>query len=103
MIESFETVMQAGFAVWVATYLLIISLISVVLTIADKVKAINHKWRIRESTLLILGGLGGATAMLITMKAIRHKTQKKKFMIGLPIEIILHISLLVIIIYKTIT
>lgn len=100
MIENFETVIRAGSAVWIATYLLIISLISVILTVADKVKAINHKWRIRESTLLIFGGLGGAFAMLITMKIIRHKTQKKKFMIGLPVEIILQILLLVIIICK---
>lgn len=87
---------------WAVIYFLGISAVGVVLTINDKSKAIQQKWRIRESTLMLVGGLGGATAMLITMKKIRHKTKKKKFMIGLPVEIILHISLIVTIVFKTI-
>lgn len=81
-------------------YFVIISLISVWLTVKDKKAAINNKWRVPESTLMILGLFGGAVAMLITMKKIRHKTKHAKFMVGLPIEIALQIVILVLLYIK---
>ncbi len=82
-------------------YFCAISFISVLLTIADKYKAKRNKWRISESTLLIVGLLGGALCEYITMRIIRHKTLHKKFMIGLPAEIIFQIILIVFIYLKT--
>ena len=76
-------------------YWLIISLVSFLFTIKDKSAAKIHRRRTPEATLMLLGLFGGAEAMYITMKLIRHKTQHKKFMIGLPAEIILHIMLIV--------
>ena len=83
----------------VVFYLSAISIASVYLTIKDKKAAINHQWRVPESMLLFFGFLGGAVAMLVTMKKIRHKTKHFKFMIGLPIEILLHIALIGLLIY----
>lgn len=60
----------------------------------DKYKAKKNKWRIPESTLMLLGFLGGALAEYVTMKIIRHKTLHKKFMLGLPLFILLHIALI---------
>lgn len=74
-------------------WFVLISLTSVVVTVLDKLKAKFSKWRIRESTLLILSVLGGSVAMLITMLLIRHKTRKPKFMLGIPIIIILQLAL----------
>lgn len=71
----------------------LISLASVVVTVADKVKAVRHNWRVKESTLLILSVLGGSVAMLITMLLIRHKTRKPKFMVGIPIILVLQLAL----------
>ena len=65
-------------------YLAGISLVAVVVTIADKSRARRHKWRVPEATLLTLSALGGSAAMYVTMRCIRHKTQKKKFMWGIP-------------------
>lgn len=71
-------------------YLAIISLISMIITIYDKIAAkIAPRHRVPEKTLLIFGGLGGAAVMYITMLIIRHKTKKKKFMAGLPVIIVL--------------
>ena len=71
-------------------YFLIISLISLIITIYDKIAAKTApRHRVPEKTLLIFGGLGGALVMYITMQLIRHKTRKKKFMIGLPVMIVL--------------
>ena len=65
-------------------YFLIINLIAVFVTIADKLKAKHHKWRVKEATLLAISALGGAVAMYITMWAVHHKTRKAKFMVGIP-------------------
>lgn len=88
---------------WIFEFLLIwfavVSLAAVILTVADKIFAQKGKWRIPEATLMLVGLAGGALAMLITMKAIRHKTLHNKFMFGLPAEIILHIALVIVLIY----
>lgn len=51
--------------------------------------------RVPEKTLLIISALGGSIAMLITMRAIRHKTQHMKFMIGIPAIIVAQCVLVV--------
>ena len=71
-------------AIAVIAYVVIISIVSVVMTIKDKSCAKKGKWRVPEKTLFILSALGGSVAMYITMKTIRHKTQHKRFMIGIP-------------------
>lgn len=70
-------------------WLIIINFIATTTTVSDKHRAVRHKWRIPENTLLLLAVLGGSPAMLITMKLIRHKTKHKKFMIGIPVILIL--------------
>ena len=47
------------------------------------------------ATLMLLGLFFGAAAEFITMLIIRHKTRHVKFMVGLPIFIMLHIALAV--------
>ncbi len=71
-----------------------IALTSVIVTIYDKIAAKrNPKGRIRERNLLLFGALGGALPMILTMVLIRHKTQKPKFMFGLPLMIFLQTAL----------
>lgn len=73
-----------------AGYWALISLFAVCATLWDKRAARRHRRRVPEATLLLLAVLGGGVCMYITMKAIRHKTLHKKFMIGLPLIILLH-------------
>lgn len=75
-------------------YLLVISLIAVVLTVVDKRRAQAGRWRVPEATLLLFSILGGSVAMLITMKKIRHKTKKVKFMVGIPLILIAQVILI---------
>ena len=76
----------------VLIYLLAINIVAISLTIYDKIASKKfRKNRIRENVLLLIGALGGAISMYITMKLIRHKTCHKKFMVGLPIILILQI------------
>lgn len=65
-------------------YFAVISLVSLVVTCHDKRAARRHRRRVPERTLLLLAALGGSVVMYITMHLIRHKTQKAKFMVGIP-------------------
>ena len=71
-----------------AIYLILINLIAVIVTIYDKLCAVKRRWRVKESTLLILSALGGSISMYITMLLIRHKTRHIKFMLGIPLILI---------------
>ena len=75
-------------------YLLIISVVTFAVTVYDKWAAVKRpQERTRESTLLLLSALGGSIAMLFTMLGIRHKTKHLKFMLGVPLIILLQLAL----------
>ena len=81
-------------------YFAVISFLTVLFTIADKINAKRGRQRVREDFLLTLGLLGGALFEFITMKIIHHKTRHNKFMIGLPVLITIQmIAILLIVIY----
>ena len=74
-------------------YIAVISLVSIVVTVYDKIAAKKlPKHRTREATLLILSALGGSVAMFITMNIIRHKTKHVKFMLGIPLIILVQVA-----------
>lgn len=70
-----------------------INLFAVVLTVYDKIAAKTSCSRVSERSLLTVGFLGGALLMLATMKLIRHKTKHTKFMVLLPLMVLLHIGI----------
>ena len=77
-------------------YLAVISIISIVVCIYDKFAAKhNPKHRTREATLLLLSALGGSVAMFITMQIIRHKTKHVKFMLGIPLIMLVQAAIAV--------
>ncbi|MBN7773322.1 DUF1294 domain-containing protein [Clostridium aminobutyricum] len=57
----------------------------------DKYKAEHKKWRIRESVLLISAFAMGGVGTITGSKVFRHKTQKTKFKVLLPLAVILNI------------
>ena len=60
----------------------------------DKWKAKKDKWRIPESTLLLLAVVGGSIGALLGMKVWHHKTMHKKFKYGVPLILVLQIGVL---------
>lgn len=66
-------------------YLLIINAAGFLLMLVDKWKAKKNRWRVRESTLLIVAVLGGSIGSLAGMYLFRHKTQHLKFTLGVPL------------------
>ncbi len=66
-------------------WLLLINCIGIFVTIHDKRAAQRGAWRVPEKTLFALCVLGGCPGVYLTMRAIRHKTKHKRFMIGIPL------------------
>ena len=66
-------------------YLLIINAAGFLLMLVDKWKARKNRWRVRESTLLLIAALGGSVGSLAGMYLFRHKTLHLKFTLGIPL------------------
>jgi len=81
-------------------YIAVISVLAIIVTVYDKIAAKhNPRHRTRERTLFILSALGGSVAMYLSMKLIRHKTKHKRFMIGIPVIIIIQVGVLLLLLY----
>ena len=76
-------------------YLLIINVVAFFLYGIDKLKAKHGKWRISELTLLLFAAAGGAVGAWVGMKIWHHKTQHWKFKIGLPLILVLQLTVAV--------
>ena len=65
-------------------YLIGINLLTFIIFGVDKRKARKRKWRISEETLIWMSIIGGSIGALVGMSFFRHKTQKRKFILGIP-------------------
>ena len=57
----------------------------------DKLKAVNHWWRIPERVLLWLAAAGGSVGAYLGMIVFRHKTLKPLFCFGVPVIMLVHL------------
>lgn len=72
-------------------YLFIVNALGFVLMLADKRKARKKKWRIPESTLMLVALIGGSIGCLSGMYLFRHKTRHPKFTVGVPLILALQV------------
>lgn len=75
-------------------YLVAINIVAFFVYGIDKLKAKRNRWRIPESTLLLLAVIGGSVGALLGMKVWHHKTMHKKFTYGIPLIISVQILFL---------
>lgn len=73
-------------------YIIIINVVTFCLYGADKRRARRKMWRIPESVLLLFAIIGGSIGAGLAMHLFRHKTQHKKFTIGVPLIFILQVG-----------
>ena len=73
-------------------YFVIMNLIGLSAMVIDKIRAMERRFRIPESVLLIIAILGGSVGCIAGMIIFRHKKRKIKFRYGLPLILILQIS-----------
>ncbi len=81
-------------------YLAFINVITFIIYGIDKLKAKKEKWRIPESTLLLLAIVGGSIGAWCGVKIWHHKTMHKKFRYGIPLIIAIQIGLCIYFIAK---
>lgn len=75
-------------------YLLVVNIITFLAYGMDKRKARRRQWRIPERTLLGLAAMGGAAGAYVGMGLFRHKTRKPAFRYGVPVLLIIWLSIL---------
>ena len=76
-------------------YLLAVNIATFFLYGIDKYKARKGRWRISEATLLLMAVFGGSIGAWAGMRLWHHKTMHKKFKYGIPIIIILQVTIAV--------
>lgn len=62
----------------------------------DKLKAKRRRNRISEKTLLLAAAFMGGFGALLGMFAFRHKTKHTKFMLGVPLLLVLNVAVIAI-------
>ena len=83
-----------NYKIIIVIYMVIMSIISFASMGIDKKRAINKKWRTPEKTLFIIAFLGGAAGSVLGMRIFRHKTKHMKFVIFMPLFLVLQIAAL---------
>ena len=76
---------------YVYTYFLIINAIGFVIMLIDKQKAKKKKWRIPERVLMCIAASFGSVGVLLGMLVFRHKTRHLRFIIGVPVLLVLQL------------
>ncbi|MGL6198746.1 MAG: DUF1294 domain-containing protein [Lachnospiraceae bacterium] len=74
-------------------YFCIINVLTFLVYGADKRRAKSGKYRISERFLLLLALIGGAGGAWLGMYFFRHKTKHSKFVIGVPVIILIYLGL----------
>ena len=92
-----------NYKIIIVIYMVIMSIIGFASMGIDKKRAINKKWRTPEKTLFIIAFLGGAAGSVLGMHIFKHKTKHMKFVIFMPLFLVLQIAalLFICIVYYT--
>ena len=72
-------------------YFVFINMITFLLMLADKRRAIAGRWRISEKTLLGAALIGGSCGGLAGMFLFHHKTKHLTFRLLLPLFFLIHL------------
>ena len=82
---------------YILIYYGLINIIAFLAYGTDKRLAVTHKRRISEKSLILLAFMGGGIGAYAGMQVFRHKTKHIKFLILVPMAVVVHIILWIII------
>ena len=86
---------------FIILYYIVMNVLGLTSMAADKIRAMERRFRIPESVLLIIALIGGAAGSTAGMYIFRHKKRKPLFAIGLPLMVLLHIFLWVLLLVNS--
>lgn len=78
-------------------YVMLINFIAFVVYGIDKWKAVHHKYRVSEKTLIGLAVIGGSIGAFFGMQVFRHKTKHLKFVVGVPAIFLIQVITVIIV------
>lgn len=82
-------------------YLVILNIVSLGFMAYDKIRAMEHRFRIPESVLLILACVGGSLGVLLGMFLFHNRIKRLKFRYGIPAILFLQLLLYVFLVLIT--
>ena len=81
-------------------YILFINLSGIFVMYSDKKKSRKGKWRTPENNIFAIAVAYGALGIFMGMRIFRHKTKHKKFVIGIPLILIVEVFIFFKYIYR---
>lgn len=87
-----------GIYLELAVVYILINLVVMIMYGVDKYKAIHHRWRIPETTLIgaaVFGVFGALAGMLL----FRHKIRKPEFYITVPAIMVIEVAITIAVIF----
>ena len=78
-------------------YLVFINIVALIVTVHDKNAAERRRRRVSERMLFFIAVIGGGPVMYLTMLIISHKTRKKRFMLGIPIIVLIECAVILLV------
>ena len=76
-------------------YVLFVTFLGIASMASDKIRAMEHRFRIPESVLITIAVIGGSIGSILGMVLFHHKTRKVKFRIGLPVILAVQIAFII--------
>ena len=76
-------------------YCLVINFIGIASMASDKIRAMEHRFRIPEAVLFTIAIIGGSIGAIAGMLLFHHKVRKASFRFGLPLILIIQIGLII--------
>lgn len=76
-------------------YFILVNFLGIASMASDKIRAMEHRYRIPEAILILFAIIGGSVGSILGMLLFHHKTRKPLFRFGLPLILIVQIGLII--------